>query len=79
MRGYDAFASLSERTRFVTIALLEPPKDAVLAWAAGRPAPQREAEVVILDRGAESTIEAVVSLGLDSGHGVAASARTSSR
>jgi primary-amine oxidase len=62
LRGYDRFAALSERTRFVTIALLEPPKDAVLAWAAGGPAPRREAEAVILDRAAESTIEAVVVL-----------------
>ena len=62
VRGHDEFASLSERTRFVTITLLEPPKDAMLAWAAGGAAPGREAEVVLLDRGAESTIEAVVSL-----------------
>ena len=46
-----AFASLGERTRFVTIALREPAKDAVLAWDAGGAAPRREAEVVILDRG----------------------------
>ncbi len=62
VRGHDAFASLSQRTRFVTITLLEPPKDAILAWATGGAAPGREAEVVLLDRGAESTIEAVVSL-----------------
>jgi primary-amine oxidase len=62
VRGHDGFGSLSERTRFVTITLLEPPKDAILAWATGGAAPSREAEVVLLDRGAESTIEAVVSL-----------------
>ena len=62
LRRHDGFAALSERTRFVTISLLEPPKDAILAWAAGGAAPRREAEVVLLDRGAESTIEAVVSL-----------------
>jgi primary-amine oxidase len=62
VRRHAGFAALSERTRFVTITLLEPPKDAMLAWAAGGAAPRREAEVVLLDRGAESTIEAVVSL-----------------
>jgi primary-amine oxidase len=62
VRGHDGFASLSERTRFVTITLLEPPKDAILAWADGGVVPSREAEVVLLDRGAGSTIEAVVSL-----------------
>jgi primary-amine oxidase len=62
LRRHHDFASLSERTRFITIALLEPSKDAVLAWAAGGPAPVREAEAVILDRAAECTIEAIVAL-----------------
>jgi primary-amine oxidase len=62
VRGHDAFASLGGRTRFITIALREPIKDAVLAWAAGGPAPPREAEAVLLDRDAESTVEAVVAL-----------------
>ena len=35
LRAHDGFAALGERTRFVTIALREPPKDAVLAWAGG--------------------------------------------
>jgi primary-amine oxidase len=65
VRASDGFASLSERSRFVTIALLEPPKEAVLAWATGGSPPRREAEVVILDRGAECTIEAVVAFDPD--------------
>ena len=39
LRGHEGFAALSERTRFVTISLREPPKDAILAWAAGAPRP----------------------------------------
>ncbi|HET6172744.1 MAG TPA: primary-amine oxidase [Gaiellales bacterium] len=62
MRADDAFASLGERTRFVTIALREPPKDAVLAWSEGGAAVRREAEVVVLDRDAGSTVEALVAL-----------------
>jgi primary-amine oxidase len=65
VRGHAEFATLSDRTRFVSIALAEPPKDAVLAWTAGASAPAREAEVVILDRGAESTVEALVGLAPD--------------
>ncbi len=65
MRAHEAFASLGERARFVSIALREPPKDEVLAWAAGGLPPRREAEVVILDRDAESTVEAVVALDPD--------------
>src|SRR5262245_34222370 len=57
------FAGQSGRCRFITIALAEPHKDAVLAWEAGGPAPPREAEVVLLDRERAETIEAVVSLG----------------
>ena len=62
MREHGEFAALGDRTRFVSIALREPPKAAVLAWTAGAPAPRREAEVVILDRGAGSTVEARVGL-----------------
>jgi primary-amine oxidase len=65
VRAHEAFASLSARSRFVSIALLEPHKEAVLAWAAGGSAPRREAEVVILDRSAEATIEARVAFAPD--------------
>jgi primary-amine oxidase len=65
LRAHDGFAALGERTRFVTIALREPPKDAVLAWAGGDALPRREAEAVILDRSAECSIEAVVAFGPD--------------
>ena len=58
LRAHEGFATLGERTRFVTIALREPPKAAVLAWADGRraaaprgrggdPRPRRR----VLDRG----------------------------
>jgi primary-amine oxidase len=62
VRSHAEFASLSEGTRFISISLREPLKDDVLAWAAGGAVPPREAEVVILDRGAQATIEALVSL-----------------
>jgi primary-amine oxidase len=65
VRGHDGFASLGARSRFITIALLEPAKDAILAWSEGGATPPREAEIVILDRDAERTIESIVSL--DSG------------
>jgi Cu2+-containing amine oxidase len=41
---HEAFASLSERARFVSIAVRERPKDAVLGWAEGGSTPRREAE-----------------------------------
>jgi primary-amine oxidase len=64
VRASDAFRGQSERCRFITVALQEPAKDAVLAWEAGGGArPPREAEVVLLDRGRAETVEAVVSLG----------------
>jgi primary-amine oxidase len=63
VRSHAEFAALGERTRFISIALHEPPKAAVLEWAAGGAAPGREAEIVILDQDAEATIEALVSLG----------------
>jgi primary-amine oxidase len=65
VRAGERYARLGARSRFITIALLEPSKDAVLAWATGGPAPAREAEVVILDRDSERTVEAILSL--DSG------------
>src|SRR4051794_3079869 len=62
LQAAPGFATLSERTRFVSIALREPPKSAVLTWAGGGALPVREAEAVLLDRGGECTVEAVVSL-----------------
>ena len=63
VRAHAEFAALSERTRFISISLREPLKADVLAWAAGGDAPPREAEVVILDQGAQATVEALVALG----------------
>ncbi len=63
VRAHGGFAALSGRTRFVSIALREPDKDAFHEWAGGGAAPRREAEVVMLDRGRESTVEAIVALG----------------
>src|SRR5947209_4586385 len=63
VRAYDGDGgALAEGHRFVTIALAEPDKAAVLSWAEGEAAPAREAEVVILDRRAQETVEARVSL-----------------
>ena len=62
VRSHAEFAALSERTRFISISLREPLKADVLAWAAGGEAPPREAEVVILDQGAQATVEALVAL-----------------
>ena len=62
LRAHDGFAALSERTRFVSIALREPAKADVLAWTAGGSLPRREAEVVLLDRGRECAVEALVAL-----------------
>jgi primary-amine oxidase len=63
VRAYDGDGgSLADGHRFVTIALAEPEKAAVLGWADGGAAPAREAEVVILDRRAQETVEALVSL-----------------
>ena len=63
VRAYDGHGgALAEGHRFVTIALAEPEKGAVLEWADGGDAPAREAEVVILDRTAQETVEARVSL-----------------
>ena len=65
VRSDARFAALGARSRFITIALLEPPKESVLTWAAGGAMPPRAAEVVILDRDSERTVETVASL--DSG------------
>ena len=62
VRADTAYRTRSDRCRFITISLREPGKDAVLAWEADGPLPEREAEVVILDSGRAETIEAVVSL-----------------
>ena len=54
---------LGAQVRFVTIALHEPAKQAVVEHDRnGGPAPDREAFVVLYDRGHQQTIEAIVSL-----------------
>jgi primary-amine oxidase len=65
LRAHDGFAALSQRTRFVTISLHEPPKDAILAWDSAAAPPRREAEALILDRDAECSVEALVALAPD--------------
>ncbi|HEY7196051.1 MAG TPA: primary-amine oxidase [Gaiellaceae bacterium] len=52
---------LGDEARFVDISLREPEKDELARHEGGAPIP-REAAVVIVDRAAQSTIEAVVSL-----------------
>jgi primary-amine oxidase len=62
-RADDRFAALSDGARFITIDLREPDKTAFLDWDRGfAAAPPREADVVVLDRAAATTVEAVVSL-----------------
>jgi primary-amine oxidase len=61
-RDDERFGALSGDCRFITIALAEPHKQAVLDWEAGGAHPAREAELVILDRGNQRTVEALVSL-----------------
>jgi primary-amine oxidase len=63
VRAGDAFRERAGGCRFITIALQEPAKDAVLAWEQSGPRPAREAEVVLLDRERAETVEAVVDLG----------------
>ncbi len=58
VRGEDR---LTERARFPTVALHEPPKDAVLGFTDGDPVP-RAADVVVLDKGTGTTYEIVVDL-----------------
>ncbi|HYX86706.1 MAG TPA: primary-amine oxidase [Gaiellales bacterium] len=65
VRATDRFRELSDDTRFITIELREPEKDAVLGWAAGGDRPAREAALVLLDRGTGATVEAEVSLQTD--------------
>jgi primary-amine oxidase len=65
IRG-TAGTNFGPRTRFVTIELAAPAKDAVLTWAGGGPLPPREAFAVLLDRDAGNgngvTYEVTVSL-----------------
>jgi primary-amine oxidase len=63
IRADGRFGSLSDSVRFITIDLREPRKATVVAWSgdSGEVVP-REAEVVLLDRAAATTVEAVVSL-----------------
>jgi primary-amine oxidase len=53
---------LGESARFVFVALHEPPKSAVLAWTPDAAPLPREAHVVLYDRAARTTYEALVSL-----------------
>jgi primary-amine oxidase len=53
---------LGDSARFVFVTLHEPPKSAVLAWTPDAAALPREAHVVLYDRAARRTYEAVVSL-----------------
>jgi primary-amine oxidase len=53
---------LGPAARFVYVSLVEPPKDAVLAFAAGGSPPERLVKTVIRDRAARCTYEGVVSL-----------------
>ena len=62
LRRCTEYASLSAAARFVTMELAEPDKAAMAAWEDGGAVPLRAAEVTILDRGSESTVEAVVAL-----------------
>ena len=62
VRAHPQFADLSPDTRFITMELAEPDKSAVAAWSAGGSRPPRVAEVVMLDRGSEASVEVTVSL-----------------
>ncbi len=62
IRDQSRFEALSGDVRFITISLAEPDKHALQAWVDGAPAPERRAELVILDRAAQRTVEALVSL-----------------
>jgi primary-amine oxidase len=61
-RSSEQFAALGGDCRFITIALAEPHKQAVLDWEGGGNRPPRAAELVILDRGNQRTAEALVAL-----------------
>src|SRR4051794_35364504 len=52
---------LSQRLRFATVTLHEPPKDVILGFKPGNRV-ERQAFVVVLDNASEKTYEAVVSL-----------------
>jgi primary-amine oxidase len=62
VRAQPRFEALGGDVRFITITLAEPDKQPLHAWVDGGPAPDRRAEVVILDRAAQRTVEALVSL-----------------
>jgi primary-amine oxidase len=53
---------LTDSARFVFVTLHEPPKSAVLAWTPDAAPLPRQAHVVLYDRAAQATYEAVVSL-----------------
>jgi primary-amine oxidase len=53
---------LGPSSRFVFVALHEPPKGRVVGWSAGDEPLPREAHVVLYERGTRTTSEAVVSL-----------------
>jgi primary-amine oxidase len=76
VRAADEFQSLSDRWRFITIDLREPPKHALVSWASDQDEerPRREAEVVLLDRDDGATHEVIVSLD-EAGAGTVASWR----
>jgi primary-amine oxidase len=65
IRAAPEFRECGDRTRFVTLDLREPPKDAVLAWARTGTAPPREAEAVLLDHDSGTTQEVTVALSGD--------------
>ena len=62
VRADPRFADLSSDSRFITMELIEPDKAALLSWNDGGPAPERRAEIVILDRGSEASVITTVSL-----------------
>ena len=63
VRAIDAFRERRDGCRFITVALQEPAKDAVLGWEGGGARPARAAEVVLYDRDRAETVEAAVDLG----------------
>ncbi len=62
VRAHSEFSTLSADTRFITMELAEPDKAELRAWSDGGRRPPRVAEVVMLDRGSEASVEATVSL-----------------
>ena len=57
-------SGVTERYRFASIALEEPPKTDVRAWQVGDPVPRR-ALAVVWDRADNRTYEAIVDLSAD--------------